>query len=130
MWEAPYLWRHGSGTKLCRRARLVSGLTSRYSLTTVCFASTLCLVPVQGFVKDRPTLLDIATAGPLWGTAASTALLVVGLGLTVAGLGDITIDSPAFADSFIVGLLGQFVLGDALANPEVREAHTSGAFLG
>jgi hypothetical protein len=45
--------------------------------------------------------------------------MLVGLGLTVAGLGDITIDSPAFADSFIVGLLGQFVLGDALANPEV-----------
>jgi hypothetical protein len=74
---------------------------------------------VQGFVKDRPTLLDIAVAGPLWGTAASAALMLVGLGLTVAGLGDITIDSPAFADSFIVGLLGQFVLGDALANPEV-----------
>lgn len=70
-------------------------------------------------MKDRPTLLDISMAGPLWGTAASAALLAVGLGLTVAGLGDITIDSPAFADSFIVGLLGQFLLGEALANPEV-----------
>jgi hypothetical protein len=70
-------------------------------------------------VKDRPTLLDVSMAGPLWGTAASGALLAVGLGLTVAGLGDITIDSPAFADSFIVGLLGQFLLGEALANPEV-----------
>jgi hypothetical protein len=56
--------------------------------------------------------------------------MLVGLGLTVAGLGDITIDSPAFADSFIVGLLGQFVLGDALANPEVCEALACGATAG
>jgi hypothetical protein len=65
-------------------------------------------------------LLDVAMAGPLWGCAASGALLLGGLGLSAAGLGDVTIDSPALADSFIVGLLGQAVLGEALVNPEVR----------
>lgn len=74
---------------------------------------------LQGFVKDRPTLLDVSTAGPLWGTAASGTLMLAGLGLSAAGLGDVTIDSPALADSFITGLLGQFVLGEALVNPEV-----------
>lgn len=73
----------------------------------------------KGFTPNRETLLDVAMAGPLWGTAASTVLLLLGLGLTVAGLGDVTIDSPALADSFITGLLGQFVLGESLANPEV-----------
>jgi hypothetical protein len=80
----------------------------------------LLLLLVQGFVKDRPTLLDVSMAGPLWGVAASGVLLLSGLGLTAAGLGDSTIDSAAFADSFIVGLLGQVVLGEALVNPEVR----------
>lgn len=45
--------------------------------------------------------------------------MLAGLVLTAAGQGDVTVDSPALADSFIVGLLGQVVLGDTLANPEV-----------
>jgi hypothetical protein len=85
----------------------------------VFFPSRLCPWRLQGFVKDRPTLLDVSMAGPLWGTAASGSLMLVGLGLSAAGLGDVTIDSPALADSFITGLLGQFVLGEALVNPEV-----------
>lgn len=74
----------------------------------------------KGFVPNRETLLDVALAGPLWGTAASAVLLLLGLGLSVAGLGDVTIDSPALADSFLVGLLGQLTLGERLAQPEVR----------
>lgn len=58
-------------------------------------------------------------AGPLWGCAASGALMLMGLGLTAAGLGDLTVDSAGLADSFIVGLLGQVLLGETLANPEV-----------
>jgi Zn-dependent protease len=73
----------------------------------------------KGFVPNRETLLDVAVAGPLWGSAASGVLLLLGLGLSAAGLGDVSIDSPALADSFLVALLGQFALGDALANPEV-----------
>lgn len=74
----------------------------------------------KGFVPNRPTLLDVAMAGPLWGSVASGSLMLAGLALTSAGLGDITIDSPALADSFIVGLLGQIVLGEALVNPEIQ----------
>eukprot|EP00878_Enallax_costatus_P024670 GHUV01026347.1.p1 GENE.GHUV01026347.1~~GHUV01026347.1.p1 ORF type:complete len:370 (+),score=121.97 GHUV01026347.1:911-2020(+) len=74
----------------------------------------------KGFVPNRETLLDVALAGPVWGTAASAALLLVGLGLSSAGLGDVTIDSPALADSFLVGLLGQLALGERLAQPEVQ----------
>jgi hypothetical protein len=97
---------------------LLSGL----GLTTpLLLLLLLVLLWLQGFVKDRPTLLDVSMAGPLWGVAASGVLLLSGLGLTAAGLGDSTIDSAAFADSFIVGLLGQVVLGEALVNPEVRE---------
>jgi hypothetical protein len=67
-------------------------------------------------------LLDVAMAGPLAGVAASGALLAAGLALTAAGAGDVTVDSPALADSFVVGLLGQLVLGEALASPEVGGA--------
>ncbi|KAI8476224.1 MAG: hypothetical protein J3K34DRAFT_401610 [Monoraphidium minutum] len=74
----------------------------------------------RGFCPDRTALLDIAAAGPAAGTAASFALLLAGLGLSAAGLGDVTVDSAAFADSWSVGLLTQAALGDALASPEVR----------
>jgi hypothetical protein len=79
----------------------------------------------KGFVPNRETLLDVAVAGPLWGSAASGVLLLLGLGLSAAGLGDVSIDSPALADSFLVALLGQFTLGEALANPEVRGGQDS-----
>jgi hypothetical protein len=80
----------------------------------------------KGFVPNRETLLDVAVAGPLWGSAASGALLLLGLGLTAVGLGDVSIDSPALADSFLVALLGQSVLGEALANPEVNHSESLG----
>eukprot|EP00879_Flechtneria_rotunda_P029446 GHRR01031853.1.p1 GENE.GHRR01031853.1~~GHRR01031853.1.p1 ORF type:complete len:370 (+),score=107.16 GHRR01031853.1:447-1556(+) len=74
----------------------------------------------KSFVPNRSTLLDVAVAGPLWGSMASGILLVAGSGLTAAGLGDLTIDSPALADSFLIGLLGQLTLGETLTNPEVQ----------
>jgi hypothetical protein len=74
----------------------------------------------KGFVADRATLLTVALAGPAAGGAVSAAMLLLGAVLSASGHGDLTIDSPALADSFLVGALGQLVLGDALANPEVR----------
>jgi len=74
----------------------------------------------RGFVPDRAALLDVAEAGPAVGVVVSSALLLLGLGLSAAGLGDVTVDSAAFADSWSVGLLTQAMLGDALTNPEVR----------
>jgi membrane-associated protease RseP (regulator of RpoE activity) len=80
----------------------------------------------RGFVPDRATLLDVAAAGPAAGTAASGALLLAGLGLSAAGLGDVTVDSASFADSWSVALLVQAALGDALANPEVGGGAAAG----
>lgn len=73
----------------------------------------------RGFVPDRSALLDVAAAGPAVGTITSGTMLLLGLGLSSAGLGDVTVDSAAFADSWSVGLLAQAALGEALTNPEV-----------
>lgn len=62
----------------------------------------------------------MSAAGPAVGTAVSGALLLVGMLLSSVGLGDVTVDSASFADSWSVALLAQAALGDALANPEVR----------
>lgn len=80
----------------------------------------------RGFVPDRAALLDVAAAGPLAGAAASGALLAAGLALSAAGLGDVTVDSVAFADSWSVALLAQAALGEALTNPEVRRVCVGG----
>ncbi|WIA17696.1 hypothetical protein OEZ85_009213 [Tetradesmus obliquus] len=85
-----------------------------------CLGSFGGITRFKGFVPNRETLLDVAVAGPLWGSAASGALLLLGLALSSAGLGDVSIDSPGLADSFLVALLGQAALGEALANPEVQ----------
>ncbi len=74
----------------------------------------------RGFCPDRAALLDVAASGPAVGAAVSGLMLAAGLGLSAAGLGDVTVDSVAFADSWSVGLLAQAALGDALASPEVR----------
>lgn len=39
---------------------------------------------------------QIGLAGPAAGTAASLAMLLVGFGLSIAGKGDVTVDSTAF----------------------------------
>jgi hypothetical protein len=54
----------------------------------------------------RESLLEIAAYGPLAGGAASLAAVVVGMGLSAAGIGGIDFQVVAFRDSFIVGLLG------------------------
>lgn len=59
------------------------------------------------------------TTGPLISTAASAAFVLVGFALSSAGLGDVSIDSPAFLDSALMSLLAQLFLGDSLTQPEV-----------
>ncbi len=61
-----------------------------------------------------------ATQGPLYGTAASFALLLAGLLLSALGVVDIGVDSPSFADSLIVAVAAQAFLGQELINPIVQ----------
>lgn len=74
----------------------------------------------KGFVPDRETLLNVSVSGPAVGTIASSVAVLAGFILTSLGLGDVSIDSPAFADSLIMALGGQLFLGDALTHPEVQ----------
>lgn len=57
-------------------------------------------------VACRQTLLEVAAAGPAAGAAASLACLLLGLGLSAAGLGGVTVEPSAFEDSLLVGILG------------------------
>eukprot|EP00891_Asterochloris_glomerata_P003585 jgi/Astpho2/3585/e_gw1.00058.23.1_t len=62
-------------------------------------------------------LLQIAAYGPAFGAAASLAAVLVGLGLSAAGVGGgITVQSSAFEDSLLLGLLGKLFLGARLAS--------------
>lgn len=51
---------------------------------------------IRSDVPDRQSLLEVAVAGPAAGAVASLALLLVGLGLTAAGLGGIELDANSF----------------------------------
>lgn len=65
---------------------------------------------IKSTLKNRTQLLEIGLAGPAAGTAASLAMLLLGLGLSAAGQGDVTVESSAFDDSFLVGCLGHLFL--------------------
>mmetsp|Transcript_32013 Transcript_32013/g.80858 ORF Transcript_32013/g.80858 Transcript_32013/m.80858 type:complete len:477 (+) Transcript_32013:188-1618(+) len=65
---------------------------------------------IKSTLKNRTQLLEIGLAGPAAGTAASLAMLLVGFGLSIAGKGNVTVDSTAFNDSFLVGCLGHLFL--------------------
>ena len=54
----------------------------------------------------RQTLLEVAAAGPAAGAAASLACLLLGLGLSVGGLGGVSVEPSAFEDSLLVGIIG------------------------
>lgn len=58
-------------------------------------------------VGCRTELLEIAALGPAAGTAASLALILVGLVLVRFGVGGIPVDPVAFEDSFLMGILGE-----------------------
>ncbi len=57
-------------------------------------------------VPDRATLLHVAAYGPAFGTAASLVMLLAGLALSAAGVGDGELQPAAFQDSLLVGVLG------------------------
>ncbi|EIE22624.1 hypothetical protein COCSUDRAFT_63768 [Coccomyxa subellipsoidea C-169] len=66
-------------------------------------------------VPDRATLLHVAAYGPAFGAAASLAMLLAGLALSAAGVGDGELQPAAFQDSLLVGVLGQLFVGSKLA---------------
>ncbi|KAG1675957.1 hypothetical protein FOA52_014201 [Chlamydomonas sp. UWO 241] len=74
----------------------------------------------KGFCPSRSALLEISATGPLVGAATSGALVFIGFVLTALGATDVTIDSPSFADSFLMAVAAQAFLGDALLQPEVQ----------
>lgn len=74
---------------------------------------------LRGFAPNRTALLEIARDGPAVGMAVSLVMLLLGFGLTAAGVTDIEVDSPAFGTSVLVSVLGQLTLGEKLAEPSV-----------
>lgn len=70
---------------------------------------------MQSVLKNRGELLRIATAGPLAGTVVSAALVLVGLGLSVAEVGPlVAVETGAWNDCLLMGALGQLVFGERL----------------
>lgn len=72
---------------------------------------------VRNLVPNREALLDLAVSGPLYGCAASGALLLAGFALSAAGFSTVGVDTPALADSTLIALLSAVFLGDQLAQP-------------
>lgn len=63
------------------------------------------ITPIQGLIKTRQQLAEVATAGPLAGAVVGVSLLLIGL-LLPAGEDAVIVQSTAFHDSVFVGLLG------------------------
>ena len=55
----------------------------------------------------RASLLQISAYGPAFGSAAALAAVVIGLGLSAAGVGGSELQPVAFNDSLLVGILGR-----------------------
>ncbi|KAJ9523354.1 hypothetical protein QJQ45_005399 [Haematococcus lacustris] len=75
---------------------------------------------LRSFLPNREALLEFASKGPLLGSAVSVSLLLLGLLLSAMGFSDVGVDSPSFADSFLVAIAAQAFLGQALAQPLVQ----------
>lgn len=69
---------------------------------------------IRSVVPNRQSLATVTAPGPLFGAAASFIVLLVGLGLTAAGIGGVEVDSESFKESFLVGGLGRIAFGDRL----------------
>ncbi len=67
-------------------------------------------------LPDRASLLQVAAYGPAFGAAASLAMLLVGLGLSAAGIGDGEMQPVAFQDSLFVGILGEIPCPEMVLN--------------
>ena len=64
-----------------------------------------CITPC-GHESCRAALLQISAYGPAFGSAAALAAVLVGLGLSAAGVGGAELQPVAFNDSLLVGSLG------------------------
>ncbi|KAK9866046.1 hypothetical protein WJX84_008175 [Apatococcus fuscideae] len=78
---------------------------------------------IKAPVASRGALCMLAAWGPLAGAAVSFAFVLLGLGLTVAGQGSTEVQTSAFEDSFLVGGLGQLLLGSELAAKDSVQVH-------
>lgn len=75
---------------------------------------------IRGFAPSREALLDVAATGPLIGTSVALGVTLIGFILSALGATDVTIDSPSFADSFLMAVAAQAFLGERLLSPEVQ----------
>ncbi|GLI60429.1 hypothetical protein VaNZ11_002582 [Volvox africanus] len=78
---------------------------------------------VRNFVPNREVLLDLAVSGPLVGCAVSGAMLLTGFVLTAAGVVNVGVDTPAFADSTLVALLAGLFVGPEELSQTVTEVN-------
>jgi Zn-dependent protease len=69
---------------------------------------------IDSDVPNRRVLASITAPGPLAGTCVSLVLTVIGLGLTLQGIGGLEVDSASFRESLLIGSLGQATFGDRL----------------
>lgn len=74
---------------------------------------------LKGYAKNRDALLDFASSGPLIGSLTAATATIAGFILSASGLNDLTIDSSAFQDSFVMQVAADAFLGPALDTPEV-----------
>lgn len=57
---------------------------------------------IKSPVPDRAALAAVAAAGPLWGSAVSAAIMLVGAALTAQGVGGVELDVDSFRWGFFV----------------------------
>ena len=74
---------------------------------------------LKGYVKNRDALLDFGTSGPLIGSLTAAGATLLGFILTASGLNDLTIDSGAFQDSFVMQVAADAFLGPAMDADEL-----------
>ncbi|KXZ55018.1 hypothetical protein GPECTOR_3g180 [Gonium pectorale] len=78
---------------------------------------------LRNFVPNREALLDLSVSGPLYGSAVSGALLLLGFALTSAGVTSVSVDTPALADSTLVALLSVLFVGPSGLSQPVTEVN-------
>jgi hypothetical protein len=78
------------------------------------------LTRFESLLPHRTSRFDIALAGPAVGGAVALSLLVLGLGLARAGVGDIPVPALFFQGSVLVGSLARAILQESLTQDFVN----------